>query len=187
MTPVFYTSGFFYSARILKAFHFLTHCLFLAVELGGLPSSALPRLGDGVVPGDPQDSSSTNTHFDFSPCTLEHLQEEEAETNKWVKWSPSRLILINTIQISTNWISKHHILILKPHLDIVLWDCVHFFLLFRLQNLNWFESKLHYYSKFGVSFNIFSRFFILKGTLKLTKSEYNYFNSILQYSCLLYF
>uniref|UniRef100_A0A671Q5Z1 Rho guanine nucleotide exchange factor 12-like n=1 Tax=Sinocyclocheilus anshuiensis TaxID=1608454 RepID=A0A671Q5Z1_9TELE len=47
----------------------------------GLPSSALPRLGDGVVPGDLQDSSSSNTHFDFSPCTLEHLQEEEAETD----------------------------------------------------------------------------------------------------------
>uniref|UniRef100_A0A672QXW3 Rho guanine nucleotide exchange factor 12-like n=1 Tax=Sinocyclocheilus grahami TaxID=75366 RepID=A0A672QXW3_SINGR len=27
------------------------------------------------------DSSSSNTHFDFSPCTLEHLQEEEAETD----------------------------------------------------------------------------------------------------------
>ncbi|XP_052413507.1 rho guanine nucleotide exchange factor 12-like isoform X2 [Carassius gibelio] len=51
-------------------------------EAGGLPSSALPRLGDGVVPGDLQDSSSSNTHFDFSPCTLEHLQEEEAETDK---------------------------------------------------------------------------------------------------------
>uniref|UniRef100_A0A672QXM6 Rho guanine nucleotide exchange factor 12-like n=1 Tax=Sinocyclocheilus grahami TaxID=75366 RepID=A0A672QXM6_SINGR len=47
----------------------------------GLPSSALPRLGDGVVSGDLQDSSSSNTHFDFSPCTLEHLQEEEAETD----------------------------------------------------------------------------------------------------------
>uniref|UniRef100_A0A673IR02 Rho guanine nucleotide exchange factor 12-like n=1 Tax=Sinocyclocheilus rhinocerous TaxID=307959 RepID=A0A673IR02_9TELE len=45
--------------------------------LGGPPSSALPRLGDGVIPGDSQDSSSSNTHFDFSPCTLEHLQEEE--------------------------------------------------------------------------------------------------------------
>uniref|UniRef100_A0A673FT54 Rho guanine nucleotide exchange factor 12-like n=1 Tax=Sinocyclocheilus rhinocerous TaxID=307959 RepID=A0A673FT54_9TELE len=51
-------------------------------EAGGLPSSALPRLGDGVVPGDLQDSSSSNTHFDFSPCTLEHLLEEEAETDK---------------------------------------------------------------------------------------------------------
>ncbi|KTF84694.1 hypothetical protein cypCar_00023221 [Cyprinus carpio] len=51
-------------------------------EAGGVPSSALPRLGDGVVPGDLQDSSSSNTHFDFSPCTLEHLQEEEAETDK---------------------------------------------------------------------------------------------------------
>uniref|UniRef100_A0A8C2A4F6 Rho guanine nucleotide exchange factor (GEF) 12b n=1 Tax=Cyprinus carpio TaxID=7962 RepID=A0A8C2A4F6_CYPCA len=46
----------------------------------GPPFSAVPRLGDGVVPGDSQDSSSSNTHFDFSPCTLEHLQEEEAET-----------------------------------------------------------------------------------------------------------
>uniref|UniRef100_A0A673IN15 Rho guanine nucleotide exchange factor 12-like n=1 Tax=Sinocyclocheilus rhinocerous TaxID=307959 RepID=A0A673IN15_9TELE len=51
-------------------------------ETGGPPSSALPRLGDGVIPGDSQDSSSSNTHFDFSPCTLEHLQEEEAETEK---------------------------------------------------------------------------------------------------------
>uniref|UniRef100_A0A672SXS0 Rho guanine nucleotide exchange factor 12-like n=1 Tax=Sinocyclocheilus grahami TaxID=75366 RepID=A0A672SXS0_SINGR len=51
-------------------------------ETGGTPSSALPRLGDGVIPGDSQDSSSSNTHFDFSPCTLEHLQEEEAETEK---------------------------------------------------------------------------------------------------------
>uniref|UniRef100_A0A8C1HSM1 Rho guanine nucleotide exchange factor (GEF) 12b n=2 Tax=Cyprinus carpio TaxID=7962 RepID=A0A8C1HSM1_CYPCA len=46
-------------------------------RLGGPPFSAVPRLGDGVVPGDSQDSSSSNTHFDFSPCTLEHLQEEE--------------------------------------------------------------------------------------------------------------
>uniref|UniRef100_A0A8C2HF80 Rho guanine nucleotide exchange factor (GEF) 12b n=1 Tax=Cyprinus carpio TaxID=7962 RepID=A0A8C2HF80_CYPCA len=37
----------------------------------GPPFSAVPRLGDGVVPGDSQDSSSSNTHFDFSPCTLE--------------------------------------------------------------------------------------------------------------------
>ncbi|RXN33052.1 rho guanine nucleotide exchange factor 12-like isoform X5 [Labeo rohita] len=50
-------------------------------ETGGLPSSALPRLGDGVVPGDSQESSSSNTHFDFNVGTLEHLQEEEAETD----------------------------------------------------------------------------------------------------------
>ncbi|XP_009300161.2 rho guanine nucleotide exchange factor 12 isoform X2 [Danio rerio] len=51
-------------------------------ETGGLPSSALPKLGEGTVSGDLQDSSSTNTHFDFSNCMLEHLQEEEAETEK---------------------------------------------------------------------------------------------------------
>ncbi|XP_067293909.1 rho guanine nucleotide exchange factor 12 isoform X3 [Pseudorasbora parva] len=51
-------------------------------ETGGLPSSALARLGEGSIPGDSQDSSSPNTHFDFSPCTLEHLQEEEGETDK---------------------------------------------------------------------------------------------------------
>ncbi|XP_051552026.1 rho guanine nucleotide exchange factor 12-like isoform X1 [Myxocyprinus asiaticus] len=51
-------------------------------DAGGVPSSALSRLGEGAVPGDLQDSSSSNTHFDFSPCTLEHLQEEEPETDK---------------------------------------------------------------------------------------------------------
>ncbi|XP_056314531.1 rho guanine nucleotide exchange factor 12 isoform X2 [Danio aesculapii] len=51
-------------------------------ETGGLPSSALARLGEGTVSGDSQDSSSLNTHFDFSTCTLENLQEEEAETEK---------------------------------------------------------------------------------------------------------
>ncbi|XDV19902.1 hypothetical protein PO909_025298 [Leuciscus waleckii] len=51
-------------------------------ETGGLPSSALTRMGEGSTPGDSQDSSSSNTHFDFSPCTLEHLQEEDAETDK---------------------------------------------------------------------------------------------------------
>ncbi|XP_048045505.1 rho guanine nucleotide exchange factor 12 isoform X2 [Megalobrama amblycephala] len=50
-------------------------------ETGGLPTSVLVRLGEGSIP-DSQDSSSSNTHFDFSPCTLEHLQEEEAETDK---------------------------------------------------------------------------------------------------------
>ncbi|XP_043096368.1 rho guanine nucleotide exchange factor 12 isoform X4 [Puntigrus tetrazona] len=48
-------------------------------DTGGLPSSVPPRPGDGVVPGEPQDSSSSNTHVD---CTLEHLPEEEAETDK---------------------------------------------------------------------------------------------------------
>ncbi|XP_039518407.1 rho guanine nucleotide exchange factor 12 isoform X4 [Pimephales promelas] len=51
-------------------------------ETGGLPLSAQARMGEGSIPGDSQDSSSSNTHFDFSPCTLEHLQEEEAETDK---------------------------------------------------------------------------------------------------------
>ncbi|XP_042612902.1 rho guanine nucleotide exchange factor 12 isoform X4 [Cyprinus carpio] len=59
-----------------------TDCISRESETGGPPFSAVPRLGDGVVPGDSQDSSSSNTHFDFSPCTLEHLQEEEAETEK---------------------------------------------------------------------------------------------------------
>ncbi|XP_057180416.1 rho guanine nucleotide exchange factor 12 isoform X1 [Triplophysa rosa] len=48
-------------------------------ETGAVPSSALPRLGDGINAGDVQDST---THFDFSPCTLEHLHEEEPEIDK---------------------------------------------------------------------------------------------------------
>ncbi|XP_051953617.1 rho guanine nucleotide exchange factor 12 isoform X3 [Xyrauchen texanus] len=51
-------------------------------DTGGVPFSALPRLGESAVSGDPQDTSSSNTHFDFSPCTLEHLQEEEPEMEK---------------------------------------------------------------------------------------------------------
>ncbi|XP_030648267.1 rho guanine nucleotide exchange factor 12 [Chanos chanos] len=51
-------------------------------DSGGTPSSALPRLSDGA--SDALDSSShgSGTHFDFSPCTLEHLQEEELENDR---------------------------------------------------------------------------------------------------------
>lgn len=51
-------------------------------EIGAVPFSALP----GVNAGDLQDST---THFDFSPCILEHLQEEEPEIDKWVNQSAS--------------------------------------------------------------------------------------------------
>uniref|UniRef100_A0A4W5MA13 Rho guanine nucleotide exchange factor 12 n=1 Tax=Hucho hucho TaxID=62062 RepID=A0A4W5MA13_9TELE len=48
----------------------------------GLTPSALPRLStDGLHLGDTQDGMVhlTSTHFDFSPCTLDQLQEEERE------------------------------------------------------------------------------------------------------------
>ncbi|TRY92099.1 hypothetical protein DNTS_022021, partial [Danionella cerebrum] len=51
-------------------------------ESGGLPSSALARLGDSGVVGDSQDPNFSNTNFDFSQSTVEHLQEEEPETEK---------------------------------------------------------------------------------------------------------
>ncbi|XP_073670858.1 rho guanine nucleotide exchange factor 12 isoform X2 [Paramisgurnus dabryanus] len=51
-------------------------------DTGAVPSSALPRLGDGINSADLQDSYPVTTHFDFSPCTLEHLQEEESEIDK---------------------------------------------------------------------------------------------------------
>ncbi|XP_072530469.1 rho guanine nucleotide exchange factor 12 isoform X2 [Salminus brasiliensis] len=51
-------------------------------DTGGAPSSALPRLGDGVLSGEGQDSASSGTHFDFSSCALDHLQEEEPEIDR---------------------------------------------------------------------------------------------------------
>ncbi|XP_067112948.1 rho guanine nucleotide exchange factor 12 isoform X1 [Osmerus mordax] len=48
------------------------------------PSSALPRLSEGVHSGDALDGMShpTSTHFDFSSCTLDQLQEEERESDR---------------------------------------------------------------------------------------------------------
>ncbi|XP_046874116.1 rho guanine nucleotide exchange factor 12 isoform X8 [Hypomesus transpacificus] len=48
------------------------------------PSSALPRLSEGVHLGDTLDGMShpTSTHFDFSSCTLDQLQEEERESDR---------------------------------------------------------------------------------------------------------
>ena len=57
------------------------------VSLPGLPpSSALPRLSEGVHLGDTLDGMShpTSTHFDFSSCTLDQLQEEERESDRYV-------------------------------------------------------------------------------------------------------
>ncbi|XP_048086323.1 rho guanine nucleotide exchange factor 12 isoform X1 [Alosa alosa] len=53
-------------------------------DSGSTPSSAQARLGDGVHLGDPQDGSTpgASTHFDFGPCALEQLQEEEPETDR---------------------------------------------------------------------------------------------------------
>ncbi|XP_064863310.1 rho guanine nucleotide exchange factor 12-like isoform X4 [Oncorhynchus nerka] len=48
------------------------------------PSSALPRLSsDWLHSGDTQNRMAhpTSTHFDFSPCTLDQLQEEERESD----------------------------------------------------------------------------------------------------------
>ncbi|KAM9540540.1 rho guanine nucleotide exchange factor 12-like isoform 1-T1 [Salvelinus alpinus] len=53
-------------------------------DSGLTPSSALPRLSsDWLHPGDTQDRMAhpTSTHFDFSPCTLDQLQEEERESD----------------------------------------------------------------------------------------------------------
>ncbi|XP_062341033.1 rho guanine nucleotide exchange factor 12 isoform X2 [Osmerus eperlanus] len=48
------------------------------------PSSALARLSEGVHSGDALDGMShpTSTHFDFSSCTLDQLQEEERESDR---------------------------------------------------------------------------------------------------------
>uniref|UniRef100_A0A674CZ58 Rho guanine nucleotide exchange factor 12 n=1 Tax=Salmo trutta TaxID=8032 RepID=A0A674CZ58_SALTR len=51
----------------------------------GLTPSALPRLStDGLHSGDTLDGMVhlTSTHFDFSPCTLDQLQEEERESDR---------------------------------------------------------------------------------------------------------
>ncbi|CDQ90808.1 unnamed protein product [Oncorhynchus mykiss] len=54
-------------------------------DSGLTPSSALPRLStDGLHSGDTLDGMVhlTSTHFDFSPCTLDQLQEEERESDR---------------------------------------------------------------------------------------------------------
>ncbi|XP_045080063.1 rho guanine nucleotide exchange factor 12 isoform X2 [Coregonus clupeaformis] len=54
-------------------------------DSGLSPSSALLRLSsDGLHSGDTQDGMVhlTGTHFDFSPCTLDQLQEEERESDR---------------------------------------------------------------------------------------------------------
>lgn len=55
---------------------------FRDTDTGVAPFSALPRLGDGILPGEGQDASSPGTHFDFSSSTLDHLQEEEPEIDR---------------------------------------------------------------------------------------------------------
>eukprot|EP00063_Salmo_salar_P017668 XP_013992503.1 PREDICTED: rho guanine nucleotide exchange factor 12-like isoform X4 [Salmo salar] len=53
-------------------------------DSGLTPSSALPRLSsDWLHSSDTQDRMThpTSTHFDFSPCTLDQLQEEERESD----------------------------------------------------------------------------------------------------------
>uniref|UniRef100_A0A8C8F6F9 Rho guanine nucleotide exchange factor 12-like n=1 Tax=Oncorhynchus tshawytscha TaxID=74940 RepID=A0A8C8F6F9_ONCTS len=53
-------------------------------DSGLTPSSALPRLSsDWLHSDDTQNRMAhpTSTHFDFSPCTLEQLQEEERESD----------------------------------------------------------------------------------------------------------
>ncbi|XP_029029204.1 rho guanine nucleotide exchange factor 12 isoform X2 [Betta splendens] len=46
------------------------------------PFSLQPKLGEGLLPGDHQDSvfTPTSTQFDFSHCSLEQLQEEDPES-----------------------------------------------------------------------------------------------------------
>ncbi|KAJ7996852.1 hypothetical protein DPEC_G00222820 [Dallia pectoralis] len=54
-------------------------------DSGLTPSSGMPRLStDGLYMGDGQEGMTqpTNTHFDFSPCTLDQLQEEERESDR---------------------------------------------------------------------------------------------------------
>ncbi|XP_049331577.1 rho guanine nucleotide exchange factor 12 isoform X1 [Astyanax mexicanus] len=55
---------------------------FRDTDTGGTPFSAFPRLGDGVLPGEGQDASSSGPIFDFSVGALDHLQEEEPETDR---------------------------------------------------------------------------------------------------------
>ncbi|KAM6970058.1 rho guanine nucleotide exchange factor 12 [Aplochiton taeniatus] len=53
-------------------------------DTGLTPSSAMPRLFEGVHSGDAQDGTTqpNSSHFDFSPCTLDHLQEEDRESDR---------------------------------------------------------------------------------------------------------
>uniref|UniRef100_A0AAR2JP68 Rho guanine nucleotide exchange factor 12 n=1 Tax=Pygocentrus nattereri TaxID=42514 RepID=A0AAR2JP68_PYGNA len=64
--------------------HFCTHeCISLSLFLsGGAPFSAAPRLGEGALSGEGQDSSSSGTHFDFSSCGPDHQPEEEPEIDR---------------------------------------------------------------------------------------------------------
>ncbi|XP_056140979.1 rho guanine nucleotide exchange factor 12 isoform X2 [Lampris incognitus] len=51
-------------------------------DSGFTPTSFPPRQSDSLHSGDSQDAdaNSPSTHFDFSPCTLDQLQEEEQDT-----------------------------------------------------------------------------------------------------------
>ncbi|XP_076867187.1 rho guanine nucleotide exchange factor 12 isoform X2 [Brachyhypopomus gauderio] len=51
-------------------------------DTGGPPTSVTQRLGEGAPPGEGQDSSSSGTLFDFNSGAVEHLQEEESDTDK---------------------------------------------------------------------------------------------------------
>ncbi|XP_066514756.1 rho guanine nucleotide exchange factor 12 isoform X3 [Hoplias malabaricus] len=59
-------------------------------ETGGTPSSAVPRVGEGAVPGEGQDSSSSGTLFDFSPCPVD--QEDEPEIDRIQEGGTPRLL-----------------------------------------------------------------------------------------------
>lgn len=64
---------------------------------GAAPLSALPRLGEVGPQGEGQDSSSSGTHFDFT-YALEHLQEEEPETDRWAVQSASMRLSVKYIE-----------------------------------------------------------------------------------------
>ncbi|KAI1893774.1 hypothetical protein AGOR_G00127130 [Albula goreensis] len=61
-------------------------------DSGLTPSSALPKLSDGMSCGDSLDNSAPNTHFDFSPGSLDQLQEEERESDRAVEGGTPRPI-----------------------------------------------------------------------------------------------
>uniref|UniRef100_A0AAR2J0L0 DH domain-containing protein n=1 Tax=Pygocentrus nattereri TaxID=42514 RepID=A0AAR2J0L0_PYGNA len=61
-------------------------------ESGGAPFSAAPRLGEGALSGEGQDSSSSGTHFDFSSCGPDHQPEEEPEIDRNQEEGTPRLL-----------------------------------------------------------------------------------------------
>lgn len=69
---------------IISLFFFIRSLLYGSplYFIGVSPFSIHPKVGESLQPGDYQDSvfSPTSPQFDFSPCNLDQLQEEDQET-----------------------------------------------------------------------------------------------------------